>query len=215
MTAVRRGRGIAAILGTLIATFAVALAAIIATIGQDGAVAAANPGGPAGAGRPSQTTLHLHVTGCDHCTLQLQHAVSGRPDVWTSKARRIGADHLVVVRTRTSHTKGMSFVLRTPWAGDVGAGPNIGTRYAGHAVGSFVTRTAARHGNRAEGCWVGTDAHRIRLSFHVARVRGETVTGETAPMPLAYAPHTLAALRPMEKTYRGTIGNQDAFYCTK
>jgi len=213
MTTQRRGRGIAAVLGTLTATFAVTLAAIVATAG-DGAQAAAGTDGSA-AGRPNQTTLHLHVTGCDHCTLQLQHAVSGNPDVWTSKVRRIGSDHLVIVRTRTSHTKGLSFALRAPWAGNTGAVPNIVTRYAGQAVGSFVTRTTARHAARAEGCWAGTDASHIRLNFHVARVRGKSVTGDVTRMPLAYAPHSLQSWRPMVKTYRGTIGNQDAFYCTK
>ena len=49
----------------------------------------------------------------------------------------------------------------------------------------------------------------------MTRIRGKDVTGPTTLMPLAYAPHTLTSLRPMVKTYRGTIGNQDAFYCTK
>jgi hypothetical protein len=216
MTAVRRGRGITAILGTLTA-FALALAAILALSGSHGARAAAGPGAPAGSGasRPSLTTLRLHVTGCDHCTVQLQHAVSGKPDVWTSKARRIGSDHLVTIRTRTAHTKGLSFVLRAPWAGNTGAVPNIVTRYAGQVAGSFVSKSTAHHAARAEGCWAGTDAHRVRLSFHVARVQGKDVTGQTTVIPLAYAPHTLPSLRPMVKTYHGTIGNQDAFYCTK
>jgi hypothetical protein len=216
MTAVRRGRGIALIVGTLTATFAVTLAAAFAATGHR-PEGAGGPGGSAGAGaaRPSQTTLHLHVTGCDHCTLQLQHAVSGNPDVWTSKSKVIGSDQVVVFRTRTAHTRGMSFVLRAPWAGNTGAVPNIVTRYAGHAAGSFVTRRAAHHAGRAEGCWAGTGSSDHRLDFRVARVVGKSVTGEDTLMPLAYAPHTLKSWRPMARTYRGTIGNQDAFYCTR
>jgi hypothetical protein len=207
MTRVRRGRAFAAVLATI-------AGAVLATTAQNDAHAATGPDG-SGAGRPDRTTLHLHITGCDTCTVELQHAVSGAAHVWSSTPKKIGADHRVAFSTRTSHTHGLSFVLHAPWEGDTGAVPNIVTRYAGHAVDSSVTRRAARNGARAEGCWAGTRVDEVRLDFHVARVPAKTLTGQDTHIPLAYATHTMASWKPMVKTFKGTIGNQDAFYCSK
>jgi hypothetical protein len=135
--------------------------------------------------------------------------------VWTSEPRTIGSDHVAEFDVRTSRTHGMSFVLRAPWEGDTGAVPNIVTRYAGHAVDSTVGRAAARRARRAEGCWAGTTVDDLRLDFHVARVRAKTLDGHRTRIPLAYATRTMSSWKPMVKTYKGTIGNQDAFYCTK
>src|SRR5580765_1193688 len=85
-------------------------AAGLATTAQTDAHAA-SPVGDARAGMP-HTRLHVHVTGCDRCTVTLQHAVSGQPNVWTSAPQRVGADHVATFRVRTSRTHGMSFVLR-------------------------------------------------------------------------------------------------------
>jgi hypothetical protein len=200
-------RGIVAVLATL-------AAATLATTAQNDAHAATGSA-LAGAGKPAKTTLRLHFTGCDRCSVQLQRAVSGKPHVWTSKKQRIGADHRAVFHVRTTRTKGLSFVLRAPWQGNTGAVPNIVTRYAGHAVDSHVTRKGARHARRAEGCWAGTTVDTVRLDFHVARVAARTLDGHATKIPLAYATHSMSSWRPMVKTYKGTIANQDAFYCTK
>ena len=106
-------------------------------------------------------------------------------------------------------------MLRAPWEGNTGAVSNIVTRYAGHSVDTAVGRHAARHGKKAQGCWAGTTVDDIRLDFHVARVAAKTLDGQPTQIPLAYATHTMSSWKPTVKTYRGTIGNQDAFYCTK
>src|SRR5689334_1478204 len=141
---------VAAVAMTLAA--AVLAAALLATTSQAPAPAATrpSPGAHVSAARPSHTHLRLHITGCDRCTVTLQRAVSGNPDVWTSPPQRVGADHRVTFAVLTSRTHGLSFVLRAPWQGDTGAVPNLVTRYRGHAIGSFVSRSAARHGRRAE-----------------------------------------------------------------
>ena len=36
--------------------------------------------------------------------------------------------------------------------------------------------------------------------------------GEPTHIPLAYATHGLTSWKPTVKTFKGTIGNQDAFY---
>jgi hypothetical protein len=206
MTRVRRGRGIAAILATL-------AAAALATTTAPGDADAAT--GIVRSSTPAKTTLHLHIAGCDRCSVQLQHAVRGKPHVWTSASRRIGPDHRVVFAVRTARTKGLSFVLRAPWQGDTGAVPNMVTRYVGHAIDSHVSRTAARHARRAEGCWAGTTLADVRLHFRVARVPAKTVDGQATEIPLVYATHSMSSWKPMVKTYKGTIANQDAFYCFK
>jgi hypothetical protein len=203
MTSLRR---VAAILLTL-------AAAALATTAQNDAHAS-SPSDRARAGTP-HTRLHLHVTGCDHCSITLQHAVSGNQNVWTSGRHRIGPDHVASFRVTTARTHGLSFVLHAPWQGNTGAVPNMVTRYRGQKIDNGVTLTEARRARRAEGCWAGTTVDVARLDFHVARVPARTLTGERTHLPLAYATHTLSSWKPMVKTYRGTIGNQDAFYCTR
>lgn len=200
-----------------VAAVAVTLAAaVLATTSQAPAPAATRPssGAHVSAAPPAHTHLRLHITGCDRCTVTLQRAVSGNPAVWTSPPQRVGADHRVTFRMLTSRTHGLSFVLRAPWQGDTGAVPNIVTRYRGHGIGSFVSRSAARHGRRAEGCWAGTTRDVVTLDFHVGRVAAKTLTGDPTRIPLAYATHTLASWKPVTRTFKGTIANQDAFYCS-
>jgi hypothetical protein len=161
-----------------------------------------------------RTILTLVFQKCDSCSVTLQHAIDGGGDtVWTSRSRTVGADHLVTFRVPTRLTHGLSFVLDAPWAGSAGAVPNLVTRYAGHEVGSAVDRHDARTGRRAEGCWAGTRAHAATLRFRVDRVRAETPDGQPTTIPLAYSVRTLPSWRPMLRTYKGTIANQDALYC--
>lgn len=162
-----------------------------------------------------RTTLTLVVRGCDRCSVELQHAIDGEPHVWTSRPRKVGPDHRVAFDLPTARTHGLSFVLDAPWEGNSGAVPNMVTRYAGHRVGTVVHRDDARHARRAEGCWAGTSAGSARLTFQVDRVRVRTLDGQPTPAPLVYSRHALPSWRPMVRTHRGTIGNQDAFYCER
>jgi len=205
MTRVRR---VSAVLVTLAAV-------ALATTARGEAHAVTDKGSNGGACTHATTRLHLRVTGCNRCTISLQHAVSGNPNVWTSAPQRIGPDETATFSVRTARTQGLSFVLRAPWQGDTGAVPNIVTRYRGHQVDSAIGRTGARHGTHAEGCWAGTTVDRVRLDFHVARVPATTLTGDPTQIPLAYATHTMSSWKPKVKTYNGTIANQDASYCTR
>jgi hypothetical protein len=207
--AVSRRRRPALVRGLLV----LALAAV-------GAVAVSSPGqahpDPAQRRAVDRTSLTLVIRGCDRCTVQLQHAVEGEADhVWTSHARRVGSDHEIVFHPRTGRTHGLSIVLHAPWAGSTGAVPNFVTRYAGHRVGTAVDRSDARHARRATGCWAGTRADSARLAFRVDRVRVRTLDGHRAKAPLVYSGRTLPSWKPYVRTHKGTIGNQDAFYCTR
>jgi hypothetical protein len=201
-----RPRRVAAVLLTL-------TGAVLATTAQNDARAAAPRGEPRAT--VPHTTLHVHVTGCDRCSVTLQHAVSGAPHVWTSTAQRIGSDHVATFRVRSGRTHGMSFVLRAPWQGDTGAVPDIVTRYRGMEIGDRVTLAEARAGRYAEGCWAGTNVDSVRLDFAVTRLRARTLTGDPTHIPLVYATHSMSSWKPMVRTFRGTIANQDAFYCTR
>ena len=139
MTQVRRVRGVAAVLATL-------AAATLATTAQDNAHAATGDG--SGTGKHPTTKLRVHVTGCDACSLQLQHAVNGKAHVWTSSRQRIGADHVAAFTVRTSRTHGLSFVIRAPWEGNTGAVSNIVTRYSGQSIDHHVTRFEPHHRGR-------------------------------------------------------------------
>ncbi|HEX4473029.1 MAG TPA: hypothetical protein VH085_13745 [Nocardioides sp.] len=205
MTPVRRLRGIAAVLATL-------TAAALATTAQGDAHAAT---GEAATSAPTHTTVRIHVTGCDSCTVQLQHAVNGQLHVWTSRAQRVGSDHHAVFQVRTARTRGLSFLVTAPWEGNTGAVSNMVTRYAGQRVDAHVSRAAARRAGHAEGCWAGTTLDDVRLTFHVARVAARTLDGHRTQIPLAYATHTMSSWKPSVSTFKGTIGNQDAFYCTR
>lgn len=194
------------------------LATLVAVLAGFLALAMASPASARPAQRQAvdRTTLTVVVRGCDRCTVQVQHAIDGEAGhVWTSHRKRVGPDHRVVFRLRTALTHGASFVFGAPWAGNTGAVPNVVTRYAGHRVGTAVDRHDARHGRRAEGCWAGTRRDAARLRFRVNRVQVRTVDGHRAKAPLVYSTRTLPSWQPMVRTYRGTIGNQDAFYCQR
>ena len=115
------------------------VAATLATTAQNDAHAATGSGGAA-AQKTAKTRLHIHVTGCDRCSIQLQHAVTGKQNVWTSAWQRIGSDHVAPFKVRTTRTQGLSFMIRAPWQGNTGAVSNIVTRYAGHSVDTAVGR---------------------------------------------------------------------------
>jgi len=207
MTSARRVRGIAAVLATL-------TAAALATTAQSDAHAASGSAGAA-AHKQAKTRLHIHVTGCDSCSVQLQQAITGRPAVWQSGDQKIGSDHVATFRVPSRRTNGMSFVVRAPWAKGLDAVPNAVTRYGGHSIDSVITRKIARHARHAEGCWAGTKMNSVQLDFHVARIHSESAAGDPITAPLIYATHTMSSWKPLVKTFKGTIANQEAFYCSR
>ncbi len=189
-------------------------AAALATTAQGDAHAAS---APAAWSRRPRRRAHAPDPACHRLRPVLHRGAARRqrqPHVWTPSYQRIGSDHRAVFRVRTTRTHGLSFVFRAPWDGGIGSVPNVVTRYAGHPVGSFVSRAEARRAHKARGCWAGTTAHRVRLDLHVSRVPAKTVGGEPTHIPLVYATHSLPSWKPTVKTFKGTIGNQDAFYCT-
>ena len=157
------------------------------------------------------------VRDCDRCTVQLVHAVTGQADhVWTSHVRRVGSDHQITFGLRTALTHGLSFVVEAPWAGNIGAVPNMVTRYPGHKVGTVLDRSDARARHASRGL-LGRDRRRQRPAdvpggprqrAHARRSPDQDAPGLQPPARCRAGSRTV-------RTYKGTIGNQDAFYCTR
>ncbi|HEX3929897.1 MAG TPA: hypothetical protein VHW64_04295 [Nocardioides sp.] len=204
MLSLRRFWGVAAVAAALAAT-------TLATTTQSGADAA----GTTKAGGSHQTTLHIHVGGCPTCKVQLQQALTGRRHVWQSKKKKLNSHGVVTFEVAPGRTAGMSFVVEAPWAKGTDAVPNAVTAYGEHAIGAVVSGRAVRSFHRATGCWAGPNqAGTKTLHFEVERVKTTSPTGRKIVTPLVFSTHTLPYLRPFTRTFHGSIGNQDAYYCT-
>jgi hypothetical protein len=178
-------------------------------------VGAAGGAVPASA-TPSTTRLVIHVHHCRTCTLHLTRAISGTSQYWRSHGKRVGADHVVAFRVPTDRTRGLSFELEVPWQDFTDARLNVVTRYAGHAVGDRVTARQAKHAKRAFGCWAGTDRARARLDLRVApfTFKGGTDGAHESTGAVAWASPGTKSLKPRVRTWHGSIGNQEIFYCS-
>jgi hypothetical protein len=203
MFTLRRAWGIAA-LGAMLA------ATILGTTAQSEAQGAA----AARAHGSARTTLLIHVSGCDRCSVQLVDAIKGVDNVSTFPRLKVGRDHVATFKVLKAETPGLSFEVRAPWAKGIDYVPNAVTAYAGHKVGSAISVKTARHAGHAAGCWAGTRKTTKDLYFEVGRVHTSS-HGHQVVAPLVYARHTMSAWKPFVKAVHGTIGNQDAFYCVR
>jgi hypothetical protein len=200
-----------------VAAFSAMLAAaltgtVLAVAAQSGAVAAGAPTAHVSTAAHASariTTLHVHITACDTCSIQLVHAIQGSRSVWESRQQRVGSDRVATFKFPTRYSHGMSFDIQAPWAKGINYVPNAVTAYAGQKVGSKITLDTAEHSRHAAGCWAGTSRRTKTLFFHTLGQR----FGHHALAPLVFARHTLPSWQPAVKTDRGVIGNQDAFYC--
>jgi hypothetical protein len=113
-----------------------------------------------------------------------------------------------------ARTKGLSFEIYAPWDNACDCNTNIVTRYRGINRGERLPDTVARHKRKAEGCWAGTNASRFTMTVHVARFKARQLDGQPGHVMRAYLNPQVASIAPMTRTFKGTLGNQDAFYCT-
>jgi hypothetical protein len=164
-------------------------------------------------GQQQQTTLVLKVPTCPRCTIDLTRAISGHQTVWRSKNHHV-RDGRVTFVLPTARTKGLSFEIYAPWDNACDCNTNIVTRYRGVAPGQRLSDTVARHKLKAEGCWAGTNASKVTMTVHVARFRARQLNGDPGHVMRAYLDPQVASIAPMTRAFKGTLGNQDAFYCT-
>jgi len=160
-----------------------------------------------------KTTLVLEIPTCAKCTINLARAISGHQHVWRSKIHHV-RDGRVTFVLPTWRTKGLSFEINAPWDNACDCNTNIVTRYRGIKPGERLRDTRARHKRKAEGCWAGTDASTFTMTVHVARFPARQPDGQPGHVMRAYLNPQVASIGPMTQTFKGTLGNQDAFYCT-
>lgn len=205
---------------TKLVTAAVA-AAVLSLFGASGPAESAPAGsggihGESAAARAPQqlTHIHLRVKYCPRCPVYLQQAFRGDVSSWTSQTHRVRYGRVqFTVPTRRTH--GMSFVFNPRWANVTNARTNVVTRYAHTQVGDYISNRVAKRKHRATGCWAGTNERRVHLLVRAVKFRGPALGGGPG--------HALRAwFRPMtestpywQRTYRGSIGNQDAYFCRR
>ena len=179
-------------------------------------------GAPASSKPPTSsktTMIRLVVNGCEGCTVGVQRGIEfgnpnkirpARPDYWNGKKADV-VNGVVVLKVPTRYTSGMSFTLTTPWEGDTGAVTNI---VLGSSVptGTTVTTAQALATPQATACWAGTTQPEATLDVQVAQINVEGYSGPTLGSA-AWASPTVDTVGPLTATHKGTLGNQEAFYC--
>lgn len=162
------------------------------------------------------TRVRLHVDRCVHCPVRLVQAVL-RPGhgarVWRTGAQRV-RNGWVTFSVPTRRTEGMSIEVDPRWS-TLEAVSNVVFRYAHTALGQRIDPATARHKDHAEGCWAGTEASKVTLQVRVVRFPTVDSDGHHGFAPRAWLARSHPALRPMVQAFKGAIGNQDAFYCTR
>ena len=194
-------------------------AALLATTSIIAAVVA-----PAASGAPvvrpgaaPRTTVTLVVTGCDGCTMGVQRAINTdstvtpqRPTYWNGRKAKVTAGR-VTFSVPTAYTAGMSFTITAPWQGDTGYVPNV-VLGKSSTVGGRVTPAKAENRKLSTACWAGTSSATATIHVRVTRVMVEGYT-KPEPVPLAWASPTVPTVGPLGRTFSGTLGNQEAYYC--
>lgn len=170
---------------------------------------------PASASETTQVTLV--VRGCEGCTVSMVRALSADGDVTPSRPRYWEGGSGKVTNGRVSFsiptgiTSGVSFTISAPWEGNTGSVSNI-VLGAGPEGGKGMTVNQAKGRKRATACWAGTGESEVTIRVSVARVKVGGYDGP-ATAALAWASPTVPTTGPLDSTYKGRLGNQDAYYC--
>lgn len=158
------------------------------------------------------TTITMTVSGCEGCTITPVQAITGSTAVYTGTPVKVTGGQAAFV-VPTSKTAGMSFNLEATWPVDINAIPVIVTQYKGIRAGQAVTRPQALAARRATACWAGTASSAVSLQVKVGRVTMPGFPSGRATVPLAWFVPTAAATGGFSRAYKGTIAQQDAWYC--
>ena len=188
-------------------------ARIIAT-GSAVAAALSLATGPAHAASPT-TTITLKVTGCEGCMVGAQRAITGgnpskitpaTPTFWEGTPVKVKSG-VATLKVPTVNTSGMSFTITAPWQ----TANFVSNIVLGSArpAGSTVTSSQQAATTQATACWAGTAKTAVTIKVQV--VKASLSGGATAAS--AWATPTVATVGALADTTKGTLGNQEAFYC--
>ena len=78
----------------------------------------------------------------------------------------------------------------------------------------MTTARQAKHAKRAFGCWAGTGRAAAHLHVRVARFTFKGVDGKKSTGAVAWASPGMRSIAPRVRTWHGSIGNQEIFYCS-
>jgi hypothetical protein len=162
--------------------------------------------------RSRTTTIVLRVRTCAHCPVNLQQALDDGT-YWTSRTHHVRAGR-VAFQVATRRTLGMTFVFNPRWANVTNAVTNVVTRYAQTQPGRNISNDVARHKKRATACWSGTTRPRIVMKVRVVKFSARALGGGPGHAIRAWFKPMTSSLPPMSQTWRGTLGNQDAYFCS-
>ena len=171
--------------------------------------------GSAHAASPS-TTITLKVTGCEGCTIGVQRAITGgnpskitpaTPAFWEGTPVKVKSG-VATLKVPTANTSGMSFTITAPWESGTNSVSNIVLGSA-RPAGSTVTSSQQAKTTQATACWAGTAKTSVTIKVQV--VKASLSGGAIAAS--AWATPTVATVGPLQDSTKGTLGNQEAFYC--
>ena len=157
------------------------------------------------------TRVILRIDSCRRCPAYLQQALEDGT-YWNSNIHRVRRG-VVRFEVPTRRTHGMTFVLNPRWANATNAVTNIVTRYAHTEAGQRITNRVARQKNRATACWRGTSQRRVVLDVRAVRFAAPAFGGGQGYALRAWFNPLRRSIPPMQQTWRGTLGNQDAYIC--
>lgn len=189
---------------------------VLATLASAAALAA-GIGIAAPASATGTTEVTLVVRGCEGCTVGMVRALStdgnvkpSRPQFWEGGSAKV-SNGRVAFSIPTDITSGVSFTISAPWEGNTGRVSNI-ILGDGAQGGQRLTATQAKDRRRATACWAGTSAAMVTIRVSVARVKVQGIGGP-ATAALVWANPSVSTTGPLDSTEKGTLGNQDAYYC--
>jgi len=197
--------------------------------------AAAEP--PAAAEEP-MTKIRILVSDCEGCTIGLERALAfgtrvtpEKPRYYTAKGSGKVSGGKVVFTVPTAVTPGMSLTISAPWQGFTDYQTNVVlSGWDGDTSAPFipggeeVSKAEARKRKLGSSCWAGTTKSKATIRVSVAKIKVPGLgTTKRVTTPLAWASPTKRTITPyanesdgdtgMGELYKGTSGNQDAFYC--
>jgi hypothetical protein len=162
--------------------------------------------------RRPMTTIVLRVTTCAHCPIFVQQALDDGT-YWTSRTHHVRAGKVTFLLP-TRRTRGMTFGSNPRWPNVTDAVTNIVTRYAHTKPGQIISNDVARHKKRATACWSGTSQPRIVMQVRIVKFSARAIGGGPGHAMRAWFKPMKSSLPPMTHTWRGTLGNQDAYFCS-
>jgi len=175
--------------------------------------AAAAPA-PAGDTEPRTTLVVLDIDGCaDNCEVQLVQSFEGRDRIWFSREKTT-SDGVVRFRVDSVRTTGMTIAVTPRWHRQNYV-PMVAVHYAGMNDGQVVREQVAAHKRRAYGCLEGTRQPVMKLDLEVDRFTSRGVTGDPVETARVYTQEAVPALAPLLRTFRGSLGAQDAIACER